>query len=91
VGPHAAETASRRKRGGYKRYQGERRTAEKEMKPEQRGVTFLLAFKTLPDCILKFRWPKNCKLLANEGLSFGTPGPVISNHSSMLSFTIPHE
>lgn len=66
VGPRAGETASRRKCGDSKRYQGKRRTGEKEMKTEERGVTFLLAFKTLPDCILKSSWTKNYKLLANS-------------------------
>lgn len=66
VGPCGRETASRRKHGDYKRYQGNRRTGEKEMKTEERGVTFLLAFKTLPDCILKSCWTKNCNLLANS-------------------------
>lgn len=91
VGPHAGETASRRKHGDYKRYQGKRRTGEKEMKTEERGVTFLLAFKTLPDCILKSCWTKNCNILETQGLRFGIPGVVISNHSSMLSFIIQPE
>lgn len=32
---------------------GKEEQEKKEMKTEERGVMFLLAFKTLPDCILK--------------------------------------
>lgn len=91
VGPCAGETAARRKHGDYKRYQGKRRIGEKEMKTEERGVTFLSVFKTLPDCILRSCWTKNCNVLANPRPSLGIPGVVISNHSSMLGFVIQHE
>lgn len=64
MGLCAGWTAPRGKRGDLKEEQGERGTGEKEMKAGE-GCHVSLAFKTLPDCILKSRWTKNCRLLAN--------------------------
>lgn len=58
VGPCAGQTASRRKHGDHKDAKGNENRRE--------CVTFLLAFKTLPDCILKSLWTKKCRLLANS-------------------------
>lgn len=44
---------------------GGKRNRRKGNENRREGCHVSLAFKTLPDCILKSRWTKNCRLLAN--------------------------
>lgn len=44
---------------------GGKRTRRKGNEGRREGCRISLAFKTLPDCILKARWTENRRLLAN--------------------------